>query len=82
MNGDSEEIGTMKPCFGVSFGWFMEDLIGNPEDRLKCYECPDYDRCQQMALIQSLIQIRYEIRRAAQTVGRAFGGSHSTRPFG
>ena len=72
----------MKDCFGLGFGGFMEDLLGDYDVRLKCYECPDYDKCYQMTIVKALTQTRYEIRRAAGAVGRALGGSHSSWPFG
>ncbi len=72
----------MKDCFGVSFGWFMEDLIGDCDQLRKCYECPDYEKCQQMSMIRALTQLRHEVRRASLTIGRAYGGSHSNYPFG
>ena len=72
----------MKECFGVSMGWFMETLIGDYEQRRQCYECPDFTQCQQMMTIKTLVQIRYEIRDASRGLGRAMGGSHSSRPFG
>ena len=73
---------SMKECFGISFGWFMEDLIGDYDQRLKCYECADFEKCQQMVMIRNLTQLRYEVRRSTQTISRAIGGSHSTFPFG
>ncbi len=79
---NDEKSPEMKECFGVSFGWFMEDMIGDYDDRLKCYECPDFDACWKMSAVRCMTQLRYEVGRAAQTVGRAYGGSHSTRPFG
>jgi hypothetical protein len=72
----------MKECFGVSQGWFMEDLIGDYQDRQKCFECADFDACNKLMMLKNAVQLRFEIRRASQTLGRAFGGSHSTRPFG
>jgi hypothetical protein len=73
---------SMKDCFGVCFGWFMEDLIGDEQQRRQCYACPDFEPCYQMTLIKSLTQLRFEIRRASQYVGRSIGGSHSAYPFG
>ena len=72
----------MKPCFGVSFGWFMEDMIGDPEQIRQCYDCADFDRCQKMMLIRSLTQLRFEVRRSAHYLGRAMNGSSSTHPLG
>lgn len=72
----------MRECFGVSFGWFMEDMVGDYEQRRKCYECPDYDACHKMASLRAQVQLRLEIRRSAQSLGLAFGGRYSSRPFG
>ncbi len=72
----------MKECFGVSQGWFMEDLVGDYADRNICYNCADFDACNKLMMLKNTIQLRFEVRRAAQTIGRAFGGSHSSRPFG
>jgi len=72
----------MKDCFGVSFGWFMEDMVGDEKQRQKCYHCPDFDKCQKMSLIRALTQLRFELRRSAANLGRAIGGSHSAYPFG
>ena len=72
----------MKECFGISFGWFMEDMIGDYGERLRCYECPDYDMCYKLTMVKNAVQLRFEIRRAAATVNRGFGGSHSAYPFG
>jgi hypothetical protein len=71
----------MKECFGVSMGWFMEDMIGDTDQVRKCYECVDFDQCYKMSSLRALTQLRFEIRRAAKTVGYALGGSHSSRPF-
>ena len=78
----AEEERVMKECFGLSFGWFMEGMIGDYEERRRCYNCPDFDPCQKMAVIKGMVQLRLEIGRAAAILGRAIGGSHSTRPFG
>ncbi|MFW5870755.1 MAG: hypothetical protein ACOCVL_03710 [Candidatus Sumerlaeota bacterium] len=72
----------MKECFGVSQGWFMEDLAGDYEDRKICFECSQFDACHKLMMLKNNIQLRFEIRRAAQVIGRAYGGSHSSRPFG
>lgn len=80
----SEEISEkpkMKDCFGVSMGWFMEDLVGDTKDRQKCYECQDFERCYQMMVIKTTVQLRFELRRAARTVGLAIGGVHSSQVF-
>jgi len=82
MEENKEPNGDMKACFGVSFGWFMEDMVGDEKQREKCYRCPDFDRCQKMALVRALTQLRFEIRRSAAGLGRAIGGSHSAYPFG
>lgn len=73
---------SMKDCFGVCFGWFMEDLIGDELQRRQCYACSDFEPCYKMSMVKSLTQLRFEIRRAAQHVGRSIGGSHSAYPFG
>lgn len=72
----------MKECFGMSMGWFMETLIGEYDQRRQCYECVDFDKCHKMMTIKTLVQIRYEVRDASRGLGRAMGGSHSSRPFG
>ncbi len=72
----------MKDCFGVCFGWFMEDLIGDELQRRQCYACVDFEPCYKMTMVKSLTQLRFEIRRASQYVGRSIGGSHSAYPFG
>lgn len=72
----------MKECFGVNFGWYMEGLIGDTDQLKICYHCPDYDACHKMAMHRAETLLRMEIREAAQTISRAFGGSHSKRPFG
>lgn len=72
----------MKDCFGVSFGWFMEDLIGDTRQLEQCYECPDYDMCYKMSQIRTLHKLRFDIQRAASSIGRSMGGSHSSYPFG
>lgn len=82
MEENTQDKPKMKDCFGVCFGWFMEDMIGDEKQRQQCYDCYDYDKCQKMALIRSITQLRFEIRRSATYVGRAIGGSHSSYPFG
>ena len=72
----------MKECFGVGMGWFMEDMIGDSEERRQCYECRDYDACFKMSMLRATVQLRFEVRRSAQGLGLAFGGRHSSRPFG
>ncbi len=72
----------MKECFGVSQGWFMEDLVGDYDNRNICYNCADFEACNKLMMLKNTIQLRFELRRAAQTLGRAFGGSHSSQPFG
>lgn len=79
---DSTEPGsTMKHCFGVSMGWFMEDLVGEYHERLRCYNCSDFEACYKMSMVRTLTQLRYEVRRAARVVGLAIGGSHSAYPY-
>ena len=72
----------MKDCFGISMGWFMEDLIGDLKDLEKCYTCVDFDPCYKLSMIRVLTSLRYEVRKAARTVGLAVGGSHSAYPYG
>lgn len=79
--GQQEEPRKMKECFGISMGWFMEDLVGDHEDRERCYHCADFEACYKMCHIRCLTQMRFEIRRAGRSLGLAFGGSHSTNPF-
>ena len=81
MAKQSVEKPQMKECFGISMGWFMEDLVGDLKDRQKCYDCADYERCYQMCMLKATTQLRFEVRRAARTLGNAFGGSHSQYPF-
>ena len=64
----------MKPCFGVNLGWFMEDLIGEPDEVEQCYACPDFDPCQKMALIRQMTMLRFEIRRCARNIVQSLGG--------
>ena len=78
MDDKTDSETKMKDCFGVNFGWFMEDMIGDEIQRETCYHCADYDACYKMAMVRSLTQLRFEIRKSAHTVGRAIGGSHST----
>ena len=72
----------MKDCFGISMGWFMEDLVGDLKDLEKCYTCVDFDQCYKLSMIRVLTSLRYEVRKAARTVGLAVGGSHSAYPYG
>ncbi len=71
----------MKECFGISFGFFEHGLAGKFEDRKKCYECPDFDKCYKITLIQSLQMIKLEIRNAASTIKNSIGGGHSDFPM-
>jgi hypothetical protein len=81
MDHQTNEKEHMKDCFGVSFGWFMEDMIGDEPQRRVCYECPDFDACSKMAMVRALVQLRFEMRKSAGTIGRAIGGSHAAYPF-
>ncbi|MFP4381473.1 MAG: hypothetical protein ACLFUS_13310 [Candidatus Sumerlaeia bacterium] len=81
MSEEEKKESKMKDCFGVSLGWFMEDMIGDEKQRRLCYECEDFDQCYKMAMIRSLTQLRFEIRRSSKSLGYAIGGSHSTQPF-
>jgi hypothetical protein len=65
----------MKYCFGVNLGWFMEDLIGTPEQVKACYDCPDFARCQQMAMVRQMVMLRHEIRRTGQQIVQALGSA-------
>ena len=69
----------MKQCFGVNLGWFMEDLIGDPDQVQECYGCADFDACQKLALIRQMTMLRFEIRRASQNIVQALGGTFSPR---
>jgi hypothetical protein len=80
MENNGEEPRKMKDCFGVCFGWFMQDLIGDTKQLEQCYNCPDYDKCFQMAMVRSLTQLRYELRRGAMAVSRNLGGTSNTYP--
>jgi len=72
----------MKECFGVSMGWFMEDMVGDYDQRLLCYQCTDFDACFKLASLRASVQLRFEIRRSSQQLGLAFGGRYTARPFG
>jgi hypothetical protein len=78
---EREETPHMRSCYGVNFGWFMEDMPGDEEQREQCFACHDFDKCWKMSLVKALVQLRFEVRNAGTTIGRGIGGSHSTRPF-
>ncbi|MBN1867805.1 hypothetical protein JW916_10980 [Candidatus Sumerlaeota bacterium] len=78
----NDEKREMKDCFGVNFGWFMEDMIGDPDQVRHCYDCMDFDRCQRMAQVRALSLLRFEIRRSAAYLGRAVNGASSMNPLG
>ena len=72
----------MKECFGMHFGFFFEDHIGEEEVRAKCYSCEDFDKCYKVALIQTLKSLKFEIRQGVRNLRNSLGGSHSEFPFG
>jgi len=71
----------MKECFGISFGFFEQGMSGKYEERKKCYDCPDYDKCFEMSLIQAIYSVKLEIRAGVRGVRNSLGGSHSEIPF-
>jgi len=72
----------MKECFGIHFGFFFEDHIGDAQAIRKCYECEDFEKCYKVALIQSLKSLKMEIRQGVRNLRNSMGGSHSEFPFG
>ena len=64
-------------CFGLQLNWMMEDCVFDPEEALKCYACPAFDRCHRLSLIRSLQQMKYEIRKSARGLRESLGGGHS-----
>jgi hypothetical protein len=74
---DQEE--SMRQCFGVNLGWFMEDLIGEPDRVQECYGCPDFDACQKLALVRQITMLRFEVRHCARSIVQALGGSFNPR---
>lgn len=71
----------MKDCFGIHFGFFEGGMAGKPEDRQKCYDCPDFDKCYKIALIQSLTALKLEIRTGVMGLKSSLGGSHTDFPM-
>lgn len=71
----------MKDCFGITFGFFERGMAGSIEDRQKCYDCPDFDKCFKLSLIQTLTSIKLEIRSGAAGIKNSIGGSHADFPF-
>ena len=72
----------MKDCFGIHFGFMFEDKVTQKEDRSKCYNCDDFDKCFKIALIRSLEGIKVEIRNGVRGLRNSLGGSHKEFPFG
>ena len=63
--------GAPPACFGLQLNWMMEDCVFDPDEALKCYDCPAFDRCHRLSLIRSLQQMKYEVRKSAREIGRA-----------
>jgi hypothetical protein len=72
----------MRECFGVHFGYFMEDKVSSYDERKQCYECEDFDKCYKISLIRSLQALKVEIRTGVRGLRNSLGGSHSDFPLG
>ncbi|MCD6385664.1 hypothetical protein J7M23_07775 [Candidatus Sumerlaeota bacterium] len=71
----------MKECFGMQMAFGPEGIAPEPEERKKCYECEDFDKCFKYCLIRALHSLRFEIRSGVSGIRKSLGGSHSEMPL-
>lgn len=71
----------MKDCFGMQLGFFREGMVPEIEEREKCLNCEDFDRCFKYSLVLAIHNLRYEIRTGVRGIRNSLGGSHSDFPF-
>ncbi len=71
----------MKECFGLQMGLGPEGLVADLDERKKCYDCEDFDRCFKYALIRSLHSLKFEMRNGVAGIRKSLGGSHSEFPL-
>jgi hypothetical protein len=72
----------MRECFGIQFGYFMEDKVSTFEERKRCYNCEDFDKCFKISLIKALYSLKVEMRTGVRGIRNSLGGSHSDFPLG
>ena len=71
----------MKECFGLQMAFGPEGMAPEPEEREKCFNCEDFDKCFKYALIRSMHSLKFEIRNGVTALRKSIGGSHSEFPL-
>jgi hypothetical protein len=60
----------------------MEDKVSGDDERRRCYDCEDFEKCYKMSLIKAIYALKVEIRSGVRGLRNSLGGSHSDFPLG